>query len=67
MKKEQALQDYLAKWQHTKPHTTGDDLKQHGLEPGPKYGEILRQLRAAWLDGEVGNEEEELKLLDTLL
>ena len=58
---------YLTEWRHIKPHTTGDDLKQRGLEPGPKYGEIFRQLRAAWLDGEVKNQEEEIKLLDSLL
>jgi len=65
--KENALSDYLSKWQHVKPVTTGDDLKARGLEPGPRFGEILRQLRAAWLDGEVKTKEEELKLLDKLL
>jgi tRNA nucleotidyltransferase (CCA-adding enzyme) len=58
---------YLAEWRHLKPHTTGDDLKQRGLEPGPKYGEILRQLRAAWLDGEIKSEDEEKRLLEDLM
>lgn len=58
---------YLSEWRHIKPHTTGDDLKKRGLEPGPKYGEILRQLRAAWLDGQVKSDAEELKLLETIL
>ncbi|HLA05966.1 MAG TPA: hypothetical protein VJ022_00870, partial [Anaerolineales bacterium] len=57
--REQPLMDYLKSWRHVKPSTTGGDLKQRGLEPGPKYGEILRQLRAAWLDGDVKSEEEE--------
>ena len=57
---------YLSEWRHIKPHITGDDLQAHGLEPGPKYGEILRRLRAAWLDGEVRNEEEEKALLNSL-
>ncbi|MFN8463573.1 MAG: hypothetical protein U0X93_17610 [Anaerolineales bacterium] len=61
--KENALSEYLSKWQHVKPLTTGDDLKARGLAPGPRYGEILRHLRAAWLDGEVGTEEEESQLL----
>jgi tRNA nucleotidyltransferase (CCA-adding enzyme) len=47
--------------------TTGDDLKRRGLESGPRYGEILRRLRAAWLDGEVKAEGEEKSLLDTLI
>jgi len=58
---------YLSEWRHVKPHTTGDDLKMHGLEPGPKYAEMLRRLRATWLDGEVGTEEEEINLLNNLL
>jgi len=67
VKKEPALRDYLEKWQYIKPHTTGDDLKERGLDPGPRYAEILSQLRAAWLDGEVKTEEEENLLLEKLL
>lgn len=58
---------YLSEWRHIKPHITGDDLQAHGLEPGPKYGEILRRLRAAWLDGEINSKEQESKLLNELL
>jgi len=58
---------YLSEWRHVKPHTTGDDLKERGLEPGPKYGEILRRLRAAWLDGQITSKEQESKLLNELL
>ena len=65
--KEQALHDYLAKWQHIKPHTTGNDLKKRSLEPGPRFGEILRRLRAAWLDGEVKTDEAEKNILDQLI
>jgi len=57
-----ALKEYLANWRHIHARTTGDDLKALGLPPGPRYAEILQTLRAAWLDGEVGNEEEEKKL-----
>jgi tRNA nucleotidyltransferase/poly(A) polymerase len=42
-------------------------LKKRGIPPGPKYTEILRRLRAAWLDGEVKNEEQEKALLNKLL
>jgi tRNA nucleotidyltransferase (CCA-adding enzyme) len=64
---EQALRQYLENWQHIKPGTTGHDLKQLGLPPGPKYQDILRALRAAWLDGEVHSEKEEIDLLERLL
>lgn len=61
------LQNYLSKWWLIQPKTTGDDLKARGIAPGPKYAEILRRLRAAWLDGEVKSQEEEEALLDTLM
>ena len=50
-----------------KPKTTGHDLRERRIPPGPKYNEILRRLRAAWLDGEVNSEEEEKNLLNSLL
>ena len=65
--REKALLDYLSMWRHVKPHTTGNDLKARGLQSGPRFGEVLSQLRAAWLDGEVKNAEEEKELLNTLL
>lgn len=65
--REKALLDYLSMWRHVKPHTTGNDLKARGLPSGPRFGEVLSQLRAAWLDGEVKNAEEEKELLNTLL
>src|SRR5215207_1047400 len=61
------LTHYLSEWWHVKPKTTGHDLKKRGIPPGPKYAEVLRRLRAAWLDGEIKTEEEEKNLLDTLL
>jgi tRNA nucleotidyltransferase (CCA-adding enzyme) len=64
---EKALLDYLSFWRHIKPKTTGNDLKARGIEPGPRYGEILETLRAAWLDGEVGSEGEEMEMLKRLL
>ena len=61
------LSRYLSDWWHVKPKTTGHDLKKRGIPPGPKYNEVLRRLRAAWLDGEVKTAEEEQRLLDNLL
>lgn len=65
--RENSLSEYLSKWQHVKPVTTGDALKARGLEPGPRFGEILHRLRAARLDGEVKTEEEERRLLASLV
>jgi tRNA nucleotidyltransferase (CCA-adding enzyme) len=61
------LSNYLSDWWHVKPKTTGHDLKKLGVPPGPKYAEILRRLRAAWLDGEIKSDEEEKTLLNSLL
>jgi hypothetical protein len=64
---EKALLDYLSFWRHIKPRTTGDDLKTRGLMPGPRYGEILAKLRAAWLDGDVRSDREEEEMLKAML
>ena len=61
------LNRYLSEWWSVSPKTTGHDLKKRGIPPGPRYNEILRRLRAAWLDGEVKSEEEERKLLDSIV
>jgi tRNA nucleotidyltransferase (CCA-adding enzyme) len=62
-----ALKEYLEKWRHVKPMTTGHELKQHGLPPGPIYQNILRELRNDWLDGVITSAEEESAFLNRLL
>ena len=62
-----AIEQYLSDWRHIRPRTGGDDLKAHGLKPGPRYKEILSRLRAAWLDGEISSAEEEQALLEKFL
>lgn len=37
---------------------TGDDLREMGLRPGPKFKEILRAVEDAQLDGQVATREE---------
>ncbi|OGO27536.1 MAG: hypothetical protein A2W33_08245 [Chloroflexi bacterium RBG_16_52_11] len=61
-----ALDKYLAEWRHVKPKTTGHDLKKLGLEPGPKYQTILRELRDAWLNGDISTAQQEKILLEKL-
>jgi tRNA nucleotidyltransferase (CCA-adding enzyme) len=67
VKREEALRDYLTQWRNVKPYTTGYTLQQRGLEPGPKFKEILTRLRAAWLDGDVNSEVGEMDFLHVLL
>jgi hypothetical protein len=37
------------------PLITGDDLRQLGWSPGPKFRQTLREIRAAQLDGEISS------------
>jgi tRNA nucleotidyltransferase (CCA-adding enzyme) len=66
-KARQNLYTYLETWRCVKPKTNGHDLKKRSLPPGPRYQQILKRLRDAWLDGEVETESEEMKLLDRLI
>jgi len=61
------LSRYLSSWQHIKTSISGDDLREAGLEPGPRYAEILTALRNAWLDGEISSKQEEKALLAELI
>ncbi len=58
---------YASSWRGVRPTINGHMLRARGLEPGPCYAVILARLRAARLDGAVTNDDEELRLLETLL
>lgn len=49
---------YREAWRDTRPVSGGAALAALGLKPGPCYGELLRRLRAAILDGELPAEAE---------
>lgn len=61
------LEMYVTKWKSVMPITDGETLKRMGVPFGPRIGEILWRLRAAWLDGEVTNKEGEGKLLAEMM
>ena len=61
------LEKYIKEWRHVKPRTTGSDLKRLGLQPGPDYHIILRELRNAWLDREIQDEMGEKRRLEETL
>jgi tRNA nucleotidyltransferase (CCA-adding enzyme) len=64
---QQLISDYLQKWKKIQPVTTGDDLRNAGVLPGPQYKRILDNLRAAYLDGTISSVEEEKQLLSYLI
>lgn len=58
---------YLTLYRKIQPVTTGAQLVQMKIPPGPVYKEILGKLRAAWLDGQISTPEEEAGLLQEML
>ena len=63
----QVLEIYENEYKHVRPFTTGNDLRELGLPPSPRYDVILSALKQAWLDGQVRSEGEEKVLLKSLL
>jgi tRNA nucleotidyltransferase (CCA-adding enzyme) len=63
----QILNDFVVRWRHVRPKTTGNELKSRGLPPGRIYQNILKRLRDAWLDGEITTVAEEQTLLEDML
>ena len=58
---------YAEQWRHVTPITNGDELRKRGIPPGPIYRELLRDIRSAWLDGQIQSPEDEENLLNQLL
>ncbi len=58
---------YQTDWQSVEAELTGDALKAMGLEPGPLFGELLKALRDARLNGTVSTRDEETALVEQLL
>jgi len=61
------LEQFATQWRWIEPSTNGDILKSYQLEPGPIYKQILSNLKAAWINGEIKNEDEEMQHLINLL
>ena len=55
------IEDFLQRLAGTKSELDGDDLIALGVHPGPRIGQILRDLLRARLDGEIASREEEVE------
>jgi tRNA nucleotidyltransferase (CCA-adding enzyme) len=53
------ITEFVTHWRKVKPATTGKTLAEMGVPPGPLYKQVLRELRAAWLDGTITTADEE--------
>jgi tRNA nucleotidyltransferase (CCA-adding enzyme) len=62
-----SLFNYAAHWRHVRPKADGALLGEMGIPAGPRYGQLLGQLRAAWLDGEITDAAGEGALLERLV
>lgn len=64
---EAKLREWSADELNPAPLITGDDLKRHGVPPGPIYKHLLEAVREAQLEGSLKTREEALELVDSLL
>ncbi len=54
---------YQTSWRFEEPEISGDDLREMGLQPGPLFGDLLKRLRDARLNGDIRTREEEVALI----
>ncbi len=62
-----AISHFVTKLRYVTITVTGKDLMLHGLEPGPIYREIMRDVLDAKLDGLVKSREDELEFVENHL
>jgi tRNA nucleotidyltransferase (CCA-adding enzyme) len=58
----EAVARWWAEWRDAAPAVSGADLVAAGVAPGPAIGRALRAVRAAVLDGEAGEPEQQLAI-----
>lgn len=61
------LFSYTERWRNINPTISGDSLKTFGIPPGPIYRKILQEIRIAWINGDIHNQQEEQKFLKNFL
>jgi tRNA nucleotidyltransferase (CCA-adding enzyme) len=55
--------EYLTLWANVTPPLNGNDLKDLGYKPGPKFKQMLDDLLAAKLDGKLGDRSDAISFL----
>lgn len=61
------LAEFATHWRWVETQTTGETLKELGLPPGPLFRKILDDLKAARINGDIHNDEDERSMLNDLL
>jgi tRNA nucleotidyltransferase (CCA-adding enzyme) len=57
------VSQYLTNLRLQEIDVTGEDLKSLGLEPGPMYSELLKDVKLSCLDGKLKGRAEQLQFL----
>ncbi|MGC7873588.1 CBS domain-containing protein [Desulfosporosinus sp. SYSU MS00001] len=60
---QQSIKDYQEAEHRIRMTLDGKALLQMGFKEGPKIGEILEQVRTAWLEGQIHSPEEEQEIV----
>lgn len=55
---------HLTEWQQVTTALDGNDLKQLGYKPGPRYREILETLLSATLDGKIATRQDAIAFVE---
>ena len=61
------LEDYVVSWRWVKASVDGKMLKDMGVSIGPRIGDILDELKAAWIDQKITTPAEEIQYLKDIL
>lgn len=58
---------FVTTWRYIQPNYDGNKLIALGVERGPLIGQLLRELRRAWIDNDIANADDEDRYLKQLL
>lgn len=53
------IEHFYDTWRHVRPAISGEELAGMGIQQGPIFGQILKQLRSLRLDGQIQTRSEE--------
>ncbi len=59
--------EFVIRWRHRQTSYDGNQLRALGLRPGPLMGDVLQELRRAWIDGDITDTYEEEQYLKKLI
>ncbi|MFP4109107.1 MAG: hypothetical protein ACLFT1_08510, partial [Desulfonatronovibrio sp.] len=55
------ISGFITQLRNIHPQISGKDLKKMGIEPGPVYGKILQEIKAAQIDGHLPDRQAQLE------